>query len=513
MSQGVNNNTLIAKNASMLYVRMFISMAIQFFTSRVVLQALGVEDYGLYNLVGGIIVLVNMLSGSLSSATSRYITVALGEGNFEKLSKTFSTALIIHLALSGIFFLVAETVGLWFVNTMLVIPPDRLIAANWVYQVAVCSTVLGITQSPYNATINSHENFKIYAYIDILSSFLKLLIALIVLWNDSVDNLILYSLFYECVSIGIMLFYRRYCVVHYPETKFKFVIDRTLFPNMLAYSGWNLFSSISLTACQQGTNVLYNWFLGNAIIAAAGIASMVQGTLNTFATNIMAAFNPQLIKEYAKKNYIRVNELIVMGGKITSFMTLIISIPVFVKMHFLMSLWLDKIPEGAVVICQILLVRNFFNNFNPLTYTAITASGKVKWVNILCGAMYLLSLPISYAILYFTRSYVLLYIAGIVTGAFSTCFIYILILKRQMNDFKITDYLFKTILPMFLIGLLVLGACLFLDSLIENNYISLFTIVVFSTSLIILLSFYAVFDKHTRATALNMVQRKLHVRF
>ena len=213
MSEKTGNNRLIAKNASMLYIRMFISMAIQFFTSRVVLQALGVEDYGLYNLVGGIIVLVNVLSGSLSSATSRYITVALGDGDFEKLSKTFSTALVIHLALSGVF----------------LIPADRLIAANWVYQVAICSTIMGITQAPYNAAINSHEDFKIYAYIDILSSFLKLGIALIVLLNKSLDNLILYSILYGVVSIGIMFFYRRFCVTDYAETKFNFSFERTLF--------------------------------------------------------------------------------------------------------------------------------------------------------------------------------------------------------------------------------------------------------------------------------------------
>ena len=512
MSQKTGNNKLIAKNASMLYVRMFISMAIQFFTSRVVLKALGVDDYGLSNLVGGIIILVNVLSGSLSSATSRYITVALGEGDPEKLSRTFSTALIIHLVLSGFFFLVAETIGLWFVNTQLVIASDRLFAANWVYQVAICSTVLGITQSPYNASINSHENFKIYAYIDIFSSVLKLFIALVVLWNNSIDNLILYSILYEGVSIGIMLFYRWYCINHYPETNFKFSLDRTLFPSMLAYSGWNLFSSLSLTACQQGTNILFNWFLGNAIIAAAGIASMVQGSLNTFATNIMAAFNPQIIKEYAQNNFNRVNELIVMGGKITSVLTLIVSIPVFIKMHFLMSLWLDKVPEGSVIICQILLIRNFFNNFNPLTYTAITANGRVKWVNFFCGISYLVSLPISYAILYYTRSYALLYVAGIFTGAFSSCFIYIIILKKQMNNFNITEYLFRTIMPMFSIGVLILIGCHFLDKLIiKNNYISLLTIMITSTFLVMFLSFYIVFDKRTRKTVWALSRKKLHI--
>lgn len=511
MLEKTGNNRLIAKNASMLYIRMFISMAIQFFTSRVVLQALGVEDYGLYNLVGGIIVLVNVLSGSLSSATSRYITVALGDGDFEKLSKTFSTALVIHLALSGVFLIIAETVGLWFINTQLVIPADRLIAANWVYQVAICSTIMGITQAPYNAAINSHEDFKIYAYIDILSSFLKLGIALIVLLNNSLDNLILYSILYGVVSIGIMFFYRRFCVTHYTETKFNFSFDRTLFPRMLAYSGWNLLSSVSLTFCQQGTNILYNWFLGNVIIAAAGIAGMVQATLNTFASNIMTAFNPQVIKEYAQKNYRRVNELIIMGAKLTSLMTLLISIPVFVKMDYLMGLWLDKVPEGAVVICQILLIRNFFNNFNPLTYTAITASGHVKWVNILCGALYLISLPITYLILYFTHSYILVTIVGIFTGAFSTCFVYIYILKKQMKEFNISEYLLRTISPMFLIGCFVLGLCLGINSFITDNLYALVLITIVSSVLVILLSFYVVFDRHVREMTLLLIKKKLHL--
>ena len=510
MSNQLGNNRLIAKNASMLYVRMFISMAIQFFTSRIVLQALGVEDYGLYNLVGGIIVLINVLSSSLSSSTSRYITVALGNGNFERLAKTFSTALIIHLALSAVFFIVAETVGLWFINTKLIISPERIVAANWVYQISVCSTIVGITQSPYSAAINSHEDFKIYAYIDIISSCLKLLIALVVLLDSSFDNLILYSILYGGVSVAIMFFYRRFCVIHYPETKFRITLDRKLFPSMLAYSGWNFFSTVSLTICQQGTNILYNWFLGNAIIAAVGIANMVQSTLNAFANNIMTAFNPQVIKEYAQKKYQRVNELIIMGAKLTSVMTLLISIPVFVKMNYLMSLWLDKIPEGAVAVCQILLIRNFFNNFNPLIYTAITASGKIKWVNILCGALFLTSLPISYAILYFTRSYIFVMIAGIFMGAFSTCFVYLIILKKQMKEFDIVEYLLHTIAPMFLIGCLVLGLCLTLSLLLSNDFIALIIITFVSSLLILLLSFYMIFDRYTRDMALFLVRKKLH---
>lgn len=513
MSQQPTNNRLIAKNATMLYIRMFFSMAIQFFTSRIVLQALGVSDFGLYNLVGGIIVLVNMLSGSLSSATSRYITVALGEGDEDKLARTFSSALIIHLALSGLFLIVAETVGLWFVNTQLVISPNRMIAANWVYQVAVCSTVLDITQTPYNATIRSHENFKIFAYIDILSSALKLLIALIVLWDNSVDNLILYSILYALVSITIRIFYRKYCINHYPETRFRFLLDKSIFPNLLSYSAWNMFGSITLTISQQATNIMYNWFLGNIVIAAAGIAGQVQGTLNSFAGNIMGAFNPQIVKEYARKNYKRVNELICMGAKFASVMTLVVSIPVFVKMHFLMDLWLDKVPEGAVIICRIFLIRSFLNNFNPLTYTAITAGGKVKWVNFMCGVIYLISLPIGYIILYFTRSYVWLTIASIFTGAVPTGFVYMYLLKKQMPEFNVTEYFRHTIIPMCTIGALVLFLALAMNSYIHHDLLGLVSVIVFAVVGVLMLSFYTVFDSYTRTVALQFAREKLRLKF
>lgn len=486
---------------------MFINMAISFYTSRIVLQALGVSDYGIYNLVGGIVVLFNMLSSSLSSATSRFLTYTLGENDVEKLKCTFSTALIIHSGLALLFFIVAETIGLWFINTQLVISADRMTAANWVYQSAIVSTVMNITQVPYNSLITSHEYFGIFAVISILASCLKLGIAFIVLKSD-VDHLILYSILYAIVAITIMLYYRFYCIKNFPESHFQKVLDRKLLPEMLKFSGWNLFGNTSLTISQQGLNIILNWFFGTVINAASGVALQVQAILYSFIGNITAAFKPQIVKEYAISNFKRVNELILLGAKFSSVFTLLITIPLIIKMDFLMGIWLNEVPQGAVVICQILLIKNFFNSFNPLTYAAITATGKISKSNFLCGIDYLLSLIFIYIIIHLTHSYVYAYILNLLTSVIA-CFIYLNLLKHYMREFRSSDYVLKIMLPVAIIGLVAFCLTYYLDSLILNDFVSLIVVVSISTGLITLLSFYFILDRLSSKHVIDLIKARV----
>lgn len=507
MGQTASNNQRIAKNATMLYIRMFISMAISFYTSRVVLKALGVSDFGIYNVVGGFVVLVNMISGSLSGATSRFLTYTLGEHDDKKLQRTFSTALLIHIGLSILFIVLAETVGLWFVNTQIVIPNERMAAANWVYQSAIVSTVLSITQVPYNSLITSHEHFGIFAVIDIINSCLKLSIALIVLYSVA-DHLILYSILYAVVAIAVMLFYRFYCICHFPESHLQKVFDRSLFKDMLGFTGWNLFGDTTLTFAQQGVNVVLNRFFGTLINAANGVALQVQAVLYAFIGNITAAFSPQIIKQYADKNYKRVNDLVCVGAKFSSLCTLLISIPIFVKMDFLMNLWLDRVPAGSVIICQILLVKNFFNSFNPLTYKAIMASGKVKYVNIYSGIDYILSLAAIYIIVYFTRSYVYAYIFNLLTPI-ASCGIYLYLLQNYMPEFNISNYVRRIILPCAVIGFISLILSSLISKCSTNEVLSLLSAVAMSTLSIMLTSLLCVFNKAERLFIINLLKVKV----
>ena len=463
----MSSNKVIVKNASMLYMRMFISMAISFYTSRIVLQALGVSDYGIYNLVGGIVVLANMLTSSLSGATSRYITYSLGEKDFEKTRRTFSTALMIHVGLAGLFIFVAETVGLWFVNTQLV-----------------------------------------FAVIEILSSCLKLIIAFITLYS-MLDHLILYSILYMVISVCIIVFYRIYCLRNFSESRFIKILDRDLLPKLLKFSGWTLLGNVSLTVLQQGVNIIVNLFFGTIINAAVGIATQVQGMLYSFIGNITTAFTPQIIKGYVESDYKRMNYLISIGGKFSSVCILLISIPIIIKMDFLMGLWLKEIPTGAIVICQILLIKNFFNSFNPLLYTAITATGNIKNANIFCGLEYLLSVGITYLIVFWTHSYIYAFIFNLITSLIA-CVIYLWALKHEISSFSVYDYVVHTILAVTLLGCVSFGTAFFIERLIQSDIWSFFAISFISTTLIIILSFYFVLDSNSRSFIVLKVNSYLH---
>jgi O-antigen/teichoic acid export membrane protein len=508
MEEKIASNKLIAKNATMLYIRMFVSMAISFFTSRIVLQALGVNDYGIFNLVAGIILLINILSGALNTSTSRFLTYSIGRGSLEEIKKTFSTALIIHFLLAFVFVFAAETVGLWFVNTQLVIDANRIVAANWVYQAAVISTVFAITQVPYNSLLTSHEHFGVFAYIDILNSVLKLSISLIIIFA-SCDRLILYSILYVSVAIFIMMLNRFYCLRHFEESHFIYVFNKFLMKQMLTFSGWNLFNGASFTCFQQGQNILINRFFGTAINAAVGIASQVQVILYGFISNISSAFYPQITKSYANANYSRVNYLIRIGGLFSSVLCLLTTVPLMIKMQFLMEIWLKEVPNGAVSICKLLLIVNFFNSFNPLVSNAINATGKNRIINIICGFIYLGLLPAVYILLRIFHSYVLIYVVSILLPIM-TGISYIVVLHLYMKEFDMWGFIFKLILPQIGIGLITLCLAYFLNNLIHNNWLSLVLITMLTFFVIIMMTYFFLLDKYMKHKCIEVLKAKLH---
>ena len=442
MSQEMSGNKLIAKNATMLYVRMFFTLAISFYSSRIVLKALGVSDYGIYNVVGGVIVMINVLTGSLGNATSRFLTYSLGKDTPIVLQTAFSTAYYIHLILAIVFLLIAETLGLWFVNTQLVIPLDRMVAANWVFQSAVVSTALSITQVPYDASINSHEKMGTFAYLQILNAILKLGIAFVVLITTIIDHLILYSVLYVVLSIAFLLYYRYYCKKNFEECTLLLTFKKKLFKQMMAFSFWSMFGSVTNTFMQQGLNVLVNRFFGTLLNAAAGIAGQVQGILSAFTGNITIAFRPQIIKEYAVGNYSRFNYLIQVGTKFMVIVSLLSIVPVYFNLDLLMNLWLDNVPKGAVEICQVLLLTNIFNGFNPFLSFGISATGHIKKLNIILGIMYIAFIGIFYLVLRFTDSYILTYAINLLLSPISTI-VYLFVLKKNLEEFEVYKFVFS----------------------------------------------------------------------
>ena len=271
-NQTSENNKRIAKNTIMLYLRMFLTMVVGLYTSRVVLQTLGVEDYGIYGVVGGIVAMMGFLNASMSGATSRFLTFELGRGDKERLSKTFSSALVVHIIIAVIVFVVAETVGLWFLCYKLVIPENRMVAAHWVYQLSILSSMITITQVPYNSSIIAHEKMDVYAYVEILNVTLKLLIVyLLVIGNF--DKLILYAILMFAVSVIIMMVYRIYCLRRFEECKFRLFLDKDYLKPLLSFSGWDLYGNTDFSVRQQGANFLLNMFYGVVLNAAYNIAT------------------------------------------------------------------------------------------------------------------------------------------------------------------------------------------------------------------------------------------------
>lgn len=491
MQDTTSNNKRIAKNTIMLYIRMFISMVVGLYTSRVVLATLGVEDYGIYGVVGGVVAMMGFLNASMSGATSRFLTFELGKGDKDRLAKTFSSALIVHIAIAIIVFILAETVGLWFLCNKLNIPEGRMEAAHWVYQFSILATMLSITQVPYNATIIAHEKMDVYAYMEILNVSLKLLIVYL-LCIGNFDKLILYASLMLAVSILIMMVYRIYAIRHFPEAHFHWIWDKTYLRPLLSFSGWDLYGNACVIARQQGTNFLINIFYGVVFNAASGIATTVQGTISGLAFNIILAFRPQIIKQYAKGNVEDMSKLV---GNAVCFTTILfgcMSIPLILETHYIMKAWLGVIPEKSEIFCQILLIASFLGLLNNIWNTCIHATGKIKEISIFSGTFFLISLPIIYVVFQFkapVESAYLVFILSIVFVNVSN----LLIIKKRIPKLKL-NFVFLNYIKV----IIVLMASYYITSLfkaqMQETFIRLLVdcficwIIIFASSFIFILN-------------------------
>jgi O-antigen/teichoic acid export membrane protein len=404
MSSASENNKRIAKNTIFLYFRMLLTIGVGLYTSRVVLNTLGIEDFGIYNVVGGVVAMFGFINRSMSGATSRFLTFELGKQDNEKLKKTFSAALTIHFIIAGIIFVLGETVGLWFMENKLVIAPERINIARWVYQLSLASTMISITQVPYNATIIAHERMNVYAYVEILNSVLSLGIVYLLL-TGNFDKLLLYAVLMLCVTIAITSIYKIYCVRNFSESKYKFHWNKKIIKPILSFSGWNFISNFSFTMKTQGVNMLLNLFFGVALNAAYGIANQFQHALMGFATNFFTAARPQMVKYYAEGQIIKMHILVIYVSKFSFLLMLFITVPFIIESHFVLSVWLKIIPAHTVDFVKFnLLYSLIWALMVPFIY-AIQATGDVKINSILTGGVYLLVLPLTYILFRLNYTY------------------------------------------------------------------------------------------------------------
>ena len=449
----ISHNKRIAKNTIFLYLRMLLSLIVSLYTSRVILQVLGVSDYGIYTVVGGIVVMFSFLNSSMSGATSRFLTYEIGRNNIKTLKETFSSAMEVHLAIALIIFVVAETLGLWLLVTKLNIPSDRMVAVHFVYQTSVVSMVVGVLQVPYNASIIAHEKMDIYAYIEMLNIFLRLIIVYILL-VVKFDKLIFYSFLILGISILIAILYRVYCIHKFNECRFYKIWKPEIIKPILYFSGWDLYGNMSVTVQQQGLNIIVNHFLGVVINASCGIAATVNSGVSGFARNIIMAFRPQIIQSYAQGNIQEMSNLMTNASKYCLLLFLAISLPLIAEMPYVLQLWLVKVPQKAIEICRIVLLANIPGLLNSVVIIGIHATGKIKTLSFFSGTLFLITLLPIYIILYCGGSieniYWSVFIAMVVIFI-SDC----IIIRQHIPEFPLLTFLSEIFSKTLLVSLIV----------------------------------------------------------
>lgn len=374
---------------------MILTMLVTLYTSRVVLQTLGVEDFGIYNVVGGVVVMFSFLNSAMSSATQRFLSFELGKKNIKQFGKVFSMSINIHALMALFIFVLAETVGLWFVNSELVIPADRLVAANWVYQSSILAFMITILSVPYNAAIIAHERMGVFAYISILEVSLKLLIVFILQWM-AFDKLKLYAVLILGVALVIRLVYGIYCKLKIEGCKYKWITDKGLFKTLFSYAGWNLWGNLAAVGMDQGVNILLNVFFGPIVNAARGIAYQAGSAIRLFVSNFQIAVNPQIVKRYANGEQRSMHSLILSTSKLSYFLLFIIGLPVFIEAKYLLNLWLGEVPEYTVYFLRLVIIIQLIDSLSGPLMTAAQASGKIKLYQTVVGLLLLSILPIAY---------------------------------------------------------------------------------------------------------------------
>ena len=391
-------NKRIAKNTLMLYFRMLLSMGISLYTVRVVLNTLGVVDYGIYNVVGGVVTMFSFLSGTMASASQRFFAFELGRRNYEQLKKTFSMTITIYVMIAVIILILAETVGLWFLNTQMTIPAERMGATNWIYQFSILSFMMTMFTVPYNAAIIAHERMNVYAYVSIIEVSLKLLIVyLLVIF--SFDKLKLYSVLTFTVTTFVTLIYRTYCKRKFEECRFSFFWEKKLFKEILGFSGWNLFGSLSQISRNQGIDVILNIFFNPAINAAKALALQINNAILNFSNGFYTAVRPQIIKSYAANDNKELQNLVFMSTKFSYFLLFFLAFPFLITPSFILNIWLNKVPEYTPIFIRLIIIDMLIEATSNLVVTLAQAAGKIKLYQLVVGLSKMMIIPMGFLIL------------------------------------------------------------------------------------------------------------------
>lgn len=494
----------IVSNTLMLYTRMLFSVVISLYTSRVVLNILGVEDYGIYALVGGITSMLSFINASMGASSSRYLSYELGQSENKNIKNVFSTSIIIHVFIAIVFLLFAETLGLWYVKYKIIVPEESRISAIWVYQSSVVCAILSIIQSPYHAFIIAKEQMSIYAYVEILNVSLKLVIVYLLLIVPF-NKLICYGLLLMSVSIFIAFLYIYYSRFKFNECRFVIPQNKRYFRPMLSFSLWNLLGDIGYTIRQNGSNIVLNLFYGPVVNAANGIAMTVQGTVMGFSTNVVTAIRPPLIKQYSKGEMASVSSLLASGTKLSLLLMFIISGPIFINTNEVLKLWLGEVPEYCISFTSISLMCGCVSCASQVLYIGLQAANKIKIMNILRFVIYASSIFILWGLLKFgfqpDCAYYLIFIMLIVTTVLN-----LFLLRPILYEIKI----FNILCDCIKVVVLAVICIYFIEYIFENNsgVIKLILSSIGYLTLFLLLNYFVSLNKNEREKV-NTVYYKL----
>lgn len=484
-------------------------MGVSLYTVRVVLSTLGGIDYGLYNVVGGIATMFGFLSNTMAVASQRFFAFELGRKNYEQLKKTFSMTMTIYAMIAVVILILAETVGLWFLNTKMTIPPERMETANWIYQFSILSFMMTMFTIPYNAAIIAHERMNVYAYVSIIEVSLKLLIVY-TLVVFSFDKLKLYAVLIFTVTAIVTFIYRTYCRKKFEECRFSFYWNKALFMEIVNYSGWNLFAAVANVFNNQGIAIVLNMFFGPVVNTAQAIANQVNGAIKQFVQNFMIAANPQIIKFYAAGEKEQMLKLVFQSSKFSFLLLFMLTMPVLLETNLIFSIWLKYIPEYVILFTRLIVIAALIDSLSYPLMTIAQATGKIKKYTSIIGSIMLLNLPISYLCLKLGYPSQTVFILAIMSS--SICLFSRLILLKRMIDFPIISYTYKVILPLLLVTIVAYVIPFLLTNELTDGIIRFFIVGFIGLIAAIISTYFFGLSQSEKIHIVNILKNKLFKR-
>lgn len=505
MTESVVNNRQIAKNTIFLYIRMIVVMLISLYTVRAYLSILGETDYGIFNVVGGVVGLFSFLSSTLATSSQRYFSQALVRKDKEGINRIFCLNITVFFILILIIFFILETLGLWFVNTKMTIPEERIRAANYVYQISIITFIVQMITVPFNALIIAYERMKTFAYMGIIEALLKLGFVFVLI-SIPYDKLISYAFFYLFLYLFIAIIYYIYCRRCFEESRFHFYWNKSEAFEMLGFSGWHLLGTLSVIVRSQGVNILINLFFNPAVNAARSVAFQIESAVNQLNNNFFTAVKPQIYKSYSNGELKALNQLVLRSSLICFFLVSILSLPFYFNADYILALWLKNVPEYTITFSKLVLIEGLIDSVGGSAICPALATGRIKTFYLITGTLFILTLPVAYVILKLGYNPTSTLVVSIIISAvalIARAFLLVGLIQLPINDY------FKLIVKLFGATLFI-GVCVYYTTkLFVSGFSTLIVTTVISTFLHCIIYLYFVCTKEDKEAILIVIKRKL----